>query len=262
MSYLTTIVHPLIIIRMLQHRLFGPFTRRNNFNPTRAATAASTTTCGTNSLSIFNGKTSLQTPTANSQGVTAKSPSSNSILIASSTSFPSNPHLNPTDHNLNSVSANTSKSSSPQPPLNRVIDEEAFLLNDSSRKLSQISNNNSIAVNSVDVSPTGIFIDINDTNKLAVSPSHNSSSSQFSPGAGSTSKRSKLRDFSKKILRRVNSGNPNLKKNQSKKLRKQSKMNPNQSENSNNFDQSKLSFSLAIRGVNFCFFLRINRKSL
>jgi len=50
MSYLTTICHPLIIIRMLQHRLFVPFTRRNNVNPTRA-TAASTVT--SNSLSIF-----------------------------------------------------------------------------------------------------------------------------------------------------------------------------------------------------------------
>lgn len=235
MSYLTTIVHPLIIIRLLQHRLFGPFTRRNNVNPTRAATAASTTTCGTNSLSILNGnqQNNLKTPTA-----TAKSPSSNSILITSSTSFPSNSLFNPTSdqhHVLSSVSANTSKSSSPQPPLNRVNDEDLLLNNN--RKLSQISTNNGLIITNVDVSGSGNLIDLNISNKLGVSPSHNSTSTQYSPS--SPSKRSKLRDFSKKILRRVNSTSQNTKKTESKKLRKQNKMNQN-SEHSSHFEQGKL----------------------
>ena len=234
MSYLTTIVHPLIIIRMLQHRLFGPFSRRTNMHPTRATTAASSTTCASNSLSIGNGLTTTNPTnkninnnlqTSNINIMQNKSPSSNSIFITS-TSFPnaSAEHSNL----ISSVSANTSKSSSPNPPHNRLgeLEEASNIhthINDISRKASQVST--SLLINNVDISNSGIFIDINDGgHKLTLSPSNNSTvtSQQSSPAGNSNSKRSKLKDFSKRILRRVNSGNQS-KKNREKRNEKSSK---------------------------------------
>ncbi len=234
MSYLTTIVHPLIIIRMLQHRLFGPFSRRTNMHPTRATTAASSTTCASNSLSIGTGHIQSSNPnknnlqTSNINIMQNKSPSSNSIFITS-TSFPNAT----TEHSnlISSVSANTSKSSSPNPSHIRPAvsgDEEYSNVhmnsNDTNRKASQISN--SLQINNVDISNSGIFIDINDNHKLTVSTSNNSTvtSQQSSPAGTSNSKRSKLKDFSKKILRRVNSSSQS-KKNRERKNGDDSKNN-------------------------------------
>jgi hypothetical protein len=159
--------------------------------------------------------------------------------------------LNPilsSDNNLNSNSANTSKSSSPQPPLNRNLnnDDETShtLMHDkNNRKLSQTSfnNNTSLLLNSVDISNNGIFIDIN--NKLSVSPSHNSTTTTTTTTTTTLTKGSKLKNFSKKILKRVNSNNPTF---MNKNMNKQNKISQDQDENNNNNNRRNSSGSIEL----------------
>ncbi len=161
-----------------------------------------------------------------------------------------NPILS-SDNNLNSISANTSKSSSPQPPLNRNLnnddDTSHTLMHDkNNRKLSQTSfnnnnNNTSLLLNSVDISNNGIFIDIN--NKLSVSPSHNSTTTTTTTTTTTLTKGSKLKNFSKKILKRVNSNNPTF---MNKNMNKQNKISQDQDENNTNNNNNRRNSSGSI----------------
>lgn len=197
MSYLCTIVHPLIIIRLLEHRLFTPLLKKTN---SRAPTSVS--------LSIGNPSTlNQQTPVIQPQVTTT---STNSIKLPSSTSFPSNTQLSTqTPEQLNKDKEST-KSSSPFRPsvastsnyhrkcsegINPCLNTEYT----NTRKPSQVSLFNKEPTDFINENITLI--------KPGLSPSHNSSSNYSNHSPNSSSKTAYLKDLSKRLLKRVNSSN-------------------------------------------------------
>ena len=101
MSYLTTIVHPLILIRLLEHRLFTPLLKKTN---TRGGATSISMSAGANSISQQAQLTSF----------TSISNSTNN-KIPSSTSFPSS-QLTPATESV------SSKTPSPIAPFRKGSD--------------------------------------------------------------------------------------------------------------------------------------------
>jgi hypothetical protein len=125
MSYLASVVHPLIIIRLLEHRLFTPLLKKSTPAATRNATqSVSLSTGGAPGGGAYlispHHPNTLQLNPVNYQhsvSVSMASPhhESSSSKITPSTSFPSNPHLlTATDGSQMMMMMNTStKSNSP-----------------------------------------------------------------------------------------------------------------------------------------------------
>ena len=212
MSYLTTIVHPLIIIRLLQHRLFTPLLKKTN---SRAMT--------NNSVSLLG---SVGAGSCRSSTDAGKSSLSNSLNQTSKLSQMSRSQAEYGDAPVGILKKNQkiskhSGSSSPPPSTNknkrtnRKFSQDQFpnmeFLIRKNRKSSQISlNNNSITtdnksltVNNPNVKMEFIVTDMNSKNPSHHISSNNSNSTHPSPT--NTTKTTYLKDLSKKILKRVNS---------------------------------------------------------
>jgi hypothetical protein len=97
MSYLTSVVHPLIIIRMLEHRLFTPLLRKTNsravnsnslFLPSsRAQTTTTTTTAPPTTINNYVGKVTPSSSIASKHSNLSTTESNSKIKIKKSDSF-------------------------------------------------------------------------------------------------------------------------------------------------------------------------------
>ena len=223
MSYLTTIVHPLIIVRLLEHRLFTPLLKKTN---SRAPTNNSISILGSMGASsgtgsMDAGKSSLSNSLSQPAAKLTKMNSRASIFNRSSnqeTTVETPAGI----LKKNSKVFKHSGSASPPPSIigknqraNRKFSQDQFpnmeYLMKKSRKGSQISLNNTISNNQESkmefVVTDMSALSTNATTASGLSPLHqksssNSNSNQHSP---INSKTTYLKDLSKKILKRVNS---------------------------------------------------------
>ena len=216
MSYLTTIVHPLIIVRLLEHRLFTPLLKKTN---SRAPANNSVSLLGSMGASVSTGSTDAgKSSLSSSLNQTTHSKLTKMNSRASIFNRNSNNDRTETPSGIlkkNSKITKQSGSASPPPSFiaknqraNRKFSQDQFpnteYLIKKNRKGSQISLNNPIE-NDPNSKMEFVVTDIN--GKSGNSPNHqitssNSNSNQHSP---INSKSTYLKDLSKKILKRVNS---------------------------------------------------------
>jgi hypothetical protein len=239
MSYLASVVHPLIVIRLLEHRLFTPLLKKTNpnHNPINSIKT-------NNSFSLFT-STNNQAPAANHAPTTT--PISESKKISPSTSFTSNSHL---------LTIETTKSNSSSSPLggsgrhsttvrygkcNENLNDEEFLDLKPNNQISLLSKNkyeskgtDSLDINDnfiiTEVGGAGLNINHNNYNKINVSPMHASSNGSQTSSSVTSSKKTLFKDLSQRLLKTVNVSsnnklNLNLKLN---KNRKNSSTTPNE----------------------------------
>lgn len=220
MSYLTTIVHPLIIIRLLEHRLFTPLLKKTN---SRAATSVSFSVMGAANPQPVRAPLSHSicvNPSANSNNIgsiaviTNMNSNSQSHLaslsnkkspMSASTSFPNN--------NLVSIAneAQTAQSSNQQPDEYESKDKMNNKMNDDvevnyddtksehNRKNSQISLFKSSNYDKINDS-IGFQDNLDNT-----TDNQKDANSLNINGQSPNSKTTYLKGLSKKILKRVNS---------------------------------------------------------
>jgi hypothetical protein len=226
MSYLASVVHPLIIIRLLEHRLFTPLLKktpaaRNATHPSVSLSMAG----GPASYQVNSHSTNLQiNPNyqhsvsisigGHSQGGGVGGYHSNSSnKITPSTSFPSNSHLLTIESGNNSSSAAMStKNNSPMGRTSIQLGRSTYDPNEGGddphyqRKRSQISlfHNNRYEKSYTDSIDTDNFIITRPvTGQSGKSPMHVSSHS--SSTAAATSKKTLFKDLSRRLLKTVNS---------------------------------------------------------
>lgn len=231
MSYLTTIVHPLIIIRLLEHRLFTPLLKKTTTNNTRATPSISLSVSGATSNA-----TAVPLP-----GPSGTQPTPTGCSVAyRMTDTKMSPSMSFT---YNNIANNESTSLTPYAKKNSIAkganvqrrkcsegfynlrsneDSPASLVNShshaSQRKHSQASINFSKNYEKSFASSYNNDSSDNYDSQGANDPNSKHSPSHNTAGA-SLSKKALLKDLSKRILKRVNSGHFTNNAN-SKKLQK------------------------------------------
>jgi hypothetical protein len=256
MSYLASVVHPLIIIRLLEHRLFTPLLKktpaaRNATHPSVSLSMAG----GPGSYQVNPHGTNLQINPGYQHSVSISIGghsqgglhSASSNKITPSTSFPSNSHLLTIESSNNNNSAISTKSNSPMGRASMQLGRSNEGADDPhyQRKHSQISlfHHNRYEKSYTDSVDNDNFIitrPVTGQSSSGKSPMHASSQN-----ANTTSKKHLFKDLSKRLLKTVNNSS-NSTGNSGFKL----KINPKGNKKSSNVSsQSQLN-----ENENFCKF--------
>jgi hypothetical protein len=223
MSYLSTIVHPLIIIRLLEHRLFTPLLKKTTNTRATPSVSLSMSAACSNAIGATLGAQStvaIPLPAPPSASVPSTSMSQNSFLKTSQGDQGSNSSSSSAAlHHKKSLQCGPSSPSGVAAAAQKRKCSEGYYnispnefesnKSPSQRKHSQASiffsknhqqpSNQQNASDSLGFDSEGNDSTTNSDSRAAGSPSHHHKDP--------SSKKTLLKDLSKKILRRVNSGN-------------------------------------------------------